>query len=179
MTLRHPVDNSPADLLRAAREAAWSDDESAAPDAYDSAIKAIECAFVPVMAGDGIDYNLADVVMTFRSRREPWDTPFRGWAALDSMMSLLDDLWHARPYKHDLIPVSLQEARMAVTIADATVSLAEQGFFEYLGELTPEEQAEDERVVEEYLERKRRGEEEETIPWEDFVREHWSDEADA
>ena len=28
MTLRHPVDNSPADLLRAAREAAWSNGRS-------------------------------------------------------------------------------------------------------------------------------------------------------
>ena len=28
MTLEHPVDTPPAELLRAAREAAWSDDES-------------------------------------------------------------------------------------------------------------------------------------------------------
>ena len=159
MTIKQPPDATADELLSAARELAWSDDESAEPDAYDCAIRAIECAFVPVMAGDGIDYNLADVVMTFRSRREPWDTRFRIQSALDSMMSLLNDLWRARPYMDDLIPVSLETARMAVTIADAVVSLVEQGFFEYLGELTPEEQAEDERVVEEYLKRKRQGEE--------------------
>ena len=179
MTLVHPADTPPAEFLRAAREAAWSDDESAAPDAYDCAIKAIECAFVPIMAGDDIHYNLADLVMTFRSRREPWDTPFRDYMALDSIMNLLDALWNARPYKDDLFPVSLEDARMAITIAEAVVSLIEQGFFEYLGELTPEEEAEDQRVVEEYLERKRRGEEEETIPFEEFVKEHWSDEAGA
>ncbi len=179
MALQHPVDTTPADLLRSARQTAWSNDESAAPDAYNCAIKAIECAFVPVMEGDDIHYNLADLVATFRSRREPWGTPFRNESALDSIMSLLGDLWNARPYKGDLIPVSLENANMAITIAEAVVSLVEQGFFEYLGELTPEELAEDQRVVDEYLERKRRGEVEETIPWEEFVGENWSDEADA
>ena len=178
MALQHPVDTPPAELLRTAREAAWSDDESAAPEAYDCAIKAIECAFVPVMEGDDIHYNLADLVATFRSRREPWDTPFRSDSALDSMMNLLDALWNARPYQHDLVPLSLENAKMAITIAEAVVRLVEQGFFEYLGELTPEEEAEDQRVVDEYLERKRRGEEEETIPWEEFVGEYWSDQAD-
>ena len=179
MTLQHSVDTPPAELLRSAREAAWGQDESAAADAYESAIKAIECAFVPVMAIDDIHYNLADLVMTFRSRREPWGTPFRTESALDSIMSLLDDLWNARPYKGDRFPISLENAKVAITIAEAVVSLVQQGFIEYLGELTPEEEAEDQRIVEEYLERKRGGEEEETIPWEEFVEKYWSDEADA
>ena len=171
MTLEHPADTPPAELLRSAREAAWSDDESAAPDAYDCAIKAIECAFVPVMASDDIDYNLADVVMTFRSRREPWDTPFRNRSALDSIMSLMDDLWKARPYKDDLIPLSLDSAKMAVTIAEAIVSLVELGFFEYWGEITPEEEAEDQRVAEENLAWYEAHGDDDVISFEDYLRE--------
>ncbi|MCY3571473.1 MAG: hypothetical protein OXH19_09080 [Chloroflexi bacterium] len=170
MTIQQPPDATAEELLSAARELAWSDDESAAADAYDCAIKAIECAFVPVMAGDGIDYNLADVVMTLRSRREPWGTPFRNQSALDSMMSLLNDLWHARPYRDDLIPVSLETTRMAITIADAAVSLAKQGFFEYLGELTPEEEAEDVRIAEENLAWYEAHGEDDVISFEDYLK---------
>ncbi len=177
MTIDHPVDAPPAELLRLAREAAWSDDESVAADAYDCAIRAIECAFVPVMAGDGIDYNLADVVMTFRSRREPWGTPFRSDAALDSTMNLLNDLWHARPYKDDLIPVSLESARMAVTIAEAAVSLADQGFFEYQGELTPEEEAEDLRIADENLAWYEAHGEDDVISFEDYLKDRAAQDA--
>ena len=170
MTLEHPVDTPPAELLRSAREAVETG-EAAGAEAYECAIKAIECAFVPVIADDDIHYNLADLLMTFRSRREPWSTPFRNDSALDSIMSLLNDLWNARPRRDDLSPVSLENAKMTITIAEAVVSLVQQGFIEYLGELTPEEEAEDQRIVEEHLARKHRGVEEESRPFEEYVAE--------
>ncbi len=178
MTIEQPVQATAADLLQTARDLASSDDESAAPDAYDCAIRAIECAFVPVMAADDLHYNVADLVMTFRSRREPWDTPFRADSALESMINLLDALWRARPYKDDLVPISLDNAKMAITIAEAVVSLVQQGFFEYWGELTPEEEAEDLRIAEESLAWYDEHGGDDVISFEDYLKERAEQDAD-
>ena len=66
----------------------------------------------------------------------------------------------------------LEDARIAVTIAEAVVKPGRvRASFELLDELTPEEEAEDLRIVDERLERKRLGVEEESRPFEEYVAE--------
>ncbi len=167
MALQHPVDTTPADLLRTAREAAWSDDESAAPDAYNCAIRAVEQAFREIATPDNPTDDLGVILDHWEQRPDLWNSCYPRLSDLDPVMSLLNGLWQA-PGKHDdLFPLRLEDARIAVTIAEAVVSLAELGFFELLDELTPEEEAEDQRIAEEHEERKRLGVEEESIPWEE------------
>ena len=88
-------------------------------------------------------------------------------------MALLASLWKKRPQPDDRWPVTLDDARVAVTIAEAATSLAEQGQIELLDELTPEEEAEDLRIAEQALKRYRSGEME-TIPWE-VIQAEWAE----
>ena len=171
MTLEHPVDTPPAELLRSAREAAWSDDESVAADAYACAIRAIEQAFRQIATPDNPTTDLGVILAHYEDRPDLWNTRFPNLAGLESTMGLLDGLWRGRPKPDDLFPIDLEDARIVVTIAEAAVKLAELGFFELLDELTPEEEAEDLRTVEERLERKRLGVEEESRPFEEYVAE--------
>ncbi len=86
-------------------------------------------------------------------------------------MPVLANLWQGRLEADKDFPVFLEEARIALTIAEWVVRLLDLGFFELLDELTPEEEAEDRALAEkrwkEYEERKRLGVAEETIPWEE------------
>ncbi len=178
MTLEHPVDTPAGELLRSAREAAWSDDESVAADAYACAIRAIEQAFRQIATPDNPTTDLGVILAHYEDCPDLWNSRCLRVSDLDPIMSLLNGLWQGRPQPDDLFPIRLEHARIAITIAEAVVNLAELGFFELLDELTPDEEAEDLRIVEEYEERKRRGELEEPIPSEEFVAKHWTDNAD-
>ena len=167
MTLQHPVDTPAAELLRSAREAAWGEDESAAADAYESAIKAIEQSFRQIATPDNPTDDLGVILAHWEERPDLWCDAYPRVAVLEPTMDSLAALWRGRPTPDDLFTVLPEDARVAVTIAEAVVSLAEQGFFELLDELTPEEEAEDLRIAEEHAERKRLGVEEESIPWEE------------
>ena len=171
MALEHPVDTPPAELLRSAREAAWSDDESAAPDAYVCAIRAIEQAFGQIATPENPTTDLGMILAHYEDRPDLWCESYPRVPVLESTMEALGALWRSRPKPDDLFPVLLADARVAVTVAESVVSLAEQGFIGLLDELTPEEEAEDLRTVEEHLERKRLGVEEESRPFEEYVAE--------
>ena len=169
MALQHPVDTPPAELLRTAREAAWSDDESLAPDAYDCAIKAIECAFREIATPDNPTDDLGVILEHWEKRPDLWCEGYSRVADVDTIMPVLASLWQGRPEADKDFPVFLEEARIALSIAEWVVRLFDLGFFELLDELTPEEEAEDRALAEkrwkEYEERQRLGVEEETIPW--------------
>ena len=167
MTTDHPVDTSPAELLRSARKAAWGRDESLAADAYECAIRAVEQAFRAIATPDNPTTDLGAILSHWDERPDLWCEGYSRVWMLEPAMAALQKLWEQRPQPDDRWPVRLEDARVAVTIADAVASLAEQGQIVLLDELTPEEEAEDIRLVEEYEERKRLGVEEESIPWEE------------
>ncbi len=173
MALQHPVDTPPAELLRTAREAAWSDDESAAPEAYDCAIKAIEQAFRQIATPDNPTDDLGVILAHWENRPDLWNSCYPRLSDLDPVMSLLHGLWQAPDQHDDLFPLRLEDARIAVTIAEAVVSLVQLGFFELLDELTPEEEAEDLRIAEESLAWYEEHGRDDTIPWEE-VRAEWA-----
>ena len=171
MTLDHPVNTPPADLLRSARESAWSDDEAAAAEAYDCAIRAVEQAFREIATPDNPTDDLGVILTHWQNRPDLWCEGYPRVADVDTIMPVLGNLWQGRPEADHGFPVSLAEARIALAIAEWVVRLLDLGFFELLDELTPEEEAEDRALAEkrwkEYEERKRSGVEEETIPWEE------------
>ena len=167
MTLDHPVDTTPADLLRSARDAAWSEDESRAADAYDCAIRAIEQAFRQIATPDNPTDDLGVILTHWQERPDLWCEGYSRVADVDTVMPVLADLWEGRPEADKVFPVDLEEARIALATAEWALKLFDLGFFELLDELTPEEEAEDLRIAEMHAERKRLGVEEESIPWEE------------
>ena len=138
MTLQHPVDTPAAELLRSAREAAWGEDESAAPDAYACAIQAIEQAFRQIATPDNPTDDLGVILAHWQERPDLWCEGYSRVHVLEPTMAALDSLWKQRPQSDERFPVTLEDARVAVTIAEAVASLAEQGQIELLDELTPE-----------------------------------------
>ena len=173
MTIDHPVDAGPAELLRTAREAAWSDDESVAADAYDCAIRAVEQAFRQIATPDNPTDDLGVILTHWEERPDLWNSCFLRISDLDPIMSLLNGMWYGRDKFDPLFPLRLEDARVAVTIAEAVVGLAALGFFELLDELTPEEEAEDVRIAEESLAWYDEHGQDDTIPWEE-VRAEWA-----
>ena len=169
MTLDHPVDTSAADLLRSAREVAWGQDESAAADAYDCAIRAIEQAFRQIATPDNPTTDLGVILAHWQDRPDLWCEGYSRVHILEPTMAALDSLWKQRPQADDRLPVTLDDARVAVTIAEAVASLAEQGQIELLDELTPEEEAEDLRIAEETQAEYERhgGRFPDAVPWEE------------
>ena len=179
MTIDHPVQATAADLLRSARELAWSDDESAAPEAYDCAIKAIECAFVPVMAADDLHYNVADLVMTFRSRREPWDTPIPS-----RFGARIDDSTCWTPYGA-LVRTRTTSSQSRLTTrrwrspSQRRSSAWSNRVSSSTGaKLTPEEEAEDLRIAEESLAWYDEHGDDDVISFEDYLKERAEQDAD-
>ena len=170
MTIQHPVDTPAAELLRSAREAAWGEDESAAADAYDCAIKAIEQAFRQIATPDNPTDDLGVILAHWEERPDLWCDAYPRVAVLEPTMAALDSLWKQRPQADDRLPVTLDDARVAVTIAEAVASLAEQGQIELLDELTPEEEAEDRALAEERWNEYQSGQME-TRPFEEYVKE--------
>lgn len=177
MTIDHPVDASPAELLRLAREAAWSDDESVAADAYDCAIRAVEQAFRQIATADNPTDDLGVILTHWEERPDLWNSCFLRISDLDPIMSLLNGMWHGRDKFDPLFPLRLEDARVAVTIAEAVVGLAALGFFELLDELTPEEEAEDVRIAEENLAWYEAHGEDDVISFEDYLKERAAQDA--
>ena len=172
MTLQHPVDTPPAELLRSAREAAWGEDESAAADAYECAIKAIEQAFRQIATPDNPTDDLGVILAHWEERPDLWCEGYSRVHVLEPTMAALASLWKQRPQADDRFPVTLEDARVAVTIAEAVSSLAEQGQIELLDELTPEEEAEDRALApRSTLERVSGRHQMETRPFEEYVKE--------
>ena len=169
MILDHPVDTPPADLLRTAREAAWSNDESAAPDAYDCAIRAVEQAFREIATPDNPTDDLGVILEHWQKRPDLWCEGYSRVRILEPTMAALDSLWKERPQADERFPVTLDDARVAVTIAEAVASLAEQGQIMLLDDLTPEEEAEDLRIAEETQAEYERngGRFPDAVPWEE------------
>ena len=169
MTLQHSVDTPPAELLRSARELAWGEDESVAADAYDCAIRAIEKAFRQIATPDNPTDDLGVILDHWEARPDLWCEGYSRVHVLEPTMAALDSLWKQRPQADDRLPVTLDDARVAVTIADAVSSLAEQGQIELLDELTPEEEAEDLRIAEETQAEYERhgGRFPDAVPWEE------------
>ena len=178
MTIEHPVDASATELLRSAREAAWGQDESAAPDAYECAIRAIEQAFRQIATPDNPTENLGVILDHWEARPDLWCEGYSRVYILEPTMAALDSLWKQRPQPDDRFPVTLEDARVAVTIAEAVASLAEQGQIELLDELTPEEEAEDQALAEKRWKEYQSGQME-TRPFEEYVKERAARDAGA
>ncbi len=169
MILDHPVDTPPADLLRTAREAAWGEDESVAPDAYDCAIRAVEQAFREIATPDNPTDDLGVILEHWQKRPDLWCEGYSRVAEVDTIMPVLANLWQGRPEADKAFPVLLEEARIALTVAEWVVRLLDLGFFELLDELTPEEEAEDLRIAEETQAEYERngGRFPDAVPWEE------------
>lgn len=181
MTIEHPVQPTTADLLRSARDLAWSDDESAAPDAYNAAIQAVEQAFRDIATPDNPTDDLGVIIAHWQDRPDLWCEGYSRVYIIEPTMQALVSLWEHRPQPDDWRPASLVDAKVAVTLAEAATSLVAQGQIELLDELTPEEEAEDLRIADETLaEYERNGRTfPDAVPWE-VVREEldarWRDE---
>ena len=170
MTLDHPVDTSAADLLRSAREVAWGQDESAAADAYECAIQAIEQAFRQIATPDNPTDDLGVILAHWEERPDLWCEGYSRVSDLEQIMSLLNSLWRGRPQPDEQFRIWPDEARIAVTIAEAVVKLVELGFFELLDELTPEEETADRALAEMRWNEYQSGQME-TRPFEEYVKE--------
>lgn len=176
MTIDHPVDASPAELLRLAREAAWSDDESVAADAYDCAIRAVEQAFRQIATPDNPMDDLGVILKHWEERPDLWCEGHSRIDVLEPIMALLASLWSERPQPEDRWPVTLDDARVAVSIAEAVAALVEQGQIELLDELTPEEEAHDLALAEQRSNEYQSGQME-TRPFDEYDRERAAREA--
>lgn len=167
MTIEQPVQPTTADLLQTARDLAWSDDESAAPDAYNAAIHAVEQAFRDIATPDNPTDDLGVIIAHWQDRPDLWCECYPRVAEIDTVMPVLADLWKGSPEADESFPVFLEEARIAVTTAEWVLRLFDLGYFELLDELTADEEAEDLRIADMHAERKRLGAAEESIPWEE------------
>ena len=104
MTLQHSVDTPPAELLRSARELAWGEDESAAADAYDCAIRAIEQAFRQIATPDNPTDDLGVILAHWEERPDLWCEGYSRVHVLEPTMAALDSLWKQRPQADDRLP---------------------------------------------------------------------------
>lgn len=167
MTIEQPIQSTAADLLQTARDLAWSDDESAAPDAYEGAVHAVEQAFRDIATPDNPTDDLGVILTHWKDRPDLWCEGYPRVADIDTVMPVLADLWEGRPDADKNFPVVLEEARIALATAEWVLNLFDMGYFELHDELTPEEEAEDLRIADMHAKRKRLGVEEESIPWEE------------
>lgn len=167
MTIEHPDEATASELLSSAREAAWGDDESAAAEAYECAIRAVEQAFRDIATPDNPTDDLGVILAHWQERPDLWCEGYSRVYIIEPTMKALTSLWEHRPQPDDWRDVTLVDAMVAVTVAEAAISLINQGQIELLDELTPEEEAEDLRIADMHAERKRLGVEEESIPWEE------------
>ena len=122
--------------LERAKEAAWRADPPNPIEAYNCAIRAVE----QVLAG--VAYPRAEPTWTLdkiieRLRADPfcWETRTDGIHSVRVFTDLLDDLWNAKEHytrpDRDCEPV--EDARDAVTIAEAIVALMQRDFLEWWG----------------------------------------------
>ena len=147
--------------LERAKTAAWRSDAPNPIEAYDCAVRAVE----QVLAG--VAYPCADATWTLdkiieRLRADPfcWETRTDGIHSVRVFTDLLDDLWNAKEHytrpDRDCEPV--EDARDAVTIAEAIVALMQRDFLEWWGPIELHDDDDDEEeptayTAEEFLER--------------------------
>ena len=170
MALDHLIDTPPTELLRLAREAAWSTDESAASDAYRYAIRAVEQAFRTIATPDNPTDDLGVILAHWEERPDLWCEAYSRVVDIEPFMGMLRGLWRGRPQRDDQFPIWLDESRIAVTIAESVVRLVELGFFELLDELTPEEEAADRSLAEQRWNEYKSGQMD-TRPFEEYDKE--------
>ena len=122
--------------LERAKTAAWRSNFPNPIEAYDCAIRAVE----QVLAG--VAYPITDATWPLdkiieRLRADPfcWETRTDGIHSVRVFTDLLDDLWNAKLHytrpDRDCEPV--EDARDAVTIAEAVVALIQRDFLEWWG----------------------------------------------
>jgi hypothetical protein len=173
MTIENPVQPTATGLLQTARDLASSDDESAAPDAYDCAIHAVEQAFRNIATPDNPTDDLGVILSHWQDRPDLWCEGYPRVADIDTVMPVLADLWKGRPEADKGYPVALEEARIALATAEWVLKLFDLDYFELHDELTPEEEAEDLRIAEETLAEYERngGSFPDAVPWEEVKEE--------
>ena len=91
-----------------------------APDAYDYAIRAIECAFRQTATPDNPTDDLGVILAHWEKRPDTWNSRFPFVFNLEPMMGLLDGLWQKLPQPDDRRTVWMEDARIVVTIAEAS-----------------------------------------------------------
>ena len=170
MTIEQPVQPSAADLLQSARDLAESNDESAAPDAYNAAIHAVEQAFRDIATPDNPTDDLGVILAHWQDRPDLWCEGYPRVADIDTVMPVLADLWKGRPEADEGFPVSLEEARIALATSEWVLRLFDMRYFELHDELTPEEEAEDRALAEQRWNEYQSGQMK-TRPLEDYDRE--------
>ena len=136
--------------LERAKAAAWQPDAPNPIEAYDCAIRAVE----QVLAG--VAYPLTDATWPLdniieRLRADPfcWETRTDGVHSVRVFTDLLDDLWNAKQHytrpDRDCEPV--EDARDAVTIAEAIVALIQRDFLEWWGPINLPNDDDDDSTV--------------------------------
>ena len=143
------ADGQTSNQLRAAWDAAWRIKPSA-KEAYSGAIEALEGMLAPIVTPDDPKPTLGKMIAALRDKPEKWDTRFRGVETVEALTAMLNEVWVTQARHGAGLPNTLDEARDAVSIAVAVVALCRRGFLERFGELTPEEEAEDQAIAAEW-----------------------------
>lgn len=137
--------------LQRAKEAAWRADAPDPIEAYDCAIRAVE----QVLAGVAYPraepaWTLDKIIKRLRGNPDCWETRTDGVHSVRVFTDLLDDLWNAKLYytRPDRYCEPVEDARDAVTIAEAVVALIQRDFLEWWGPITPPNHADDEEATE-------------------------------
>ncbi len=174
MTLERPVDSPAVNLLLEARQAAQSGDKTAASTAYRLAIRAVEQAVREIATPDNPTSDLGAIIAHYEERPDLWSEAAPRLSLLEPTMQSLAEVWNARPQQLDMFPLQLEDAHVAITVAEAAVSLVEQGYIELLDELSPEEEREDLAVALDSQTAFAAGASRRTSSWEGFVRRNWA-----
>ena len=126
--------------LRRAKEAAWRADAPDPIEAYDCAIRAVE----QVLAGVAYPrakptWTLDKIIKRLRDNPGCWETRTDGVHSARVFTDLLDDLWNAKQHytRPDRYCEPVEDARDAVTIAEAVVALMQCDFLEWWGPINP------------------------------------------
>lgn len=137
--------------LQRAKEAAWRAEAPNPIEAYDCAIRAVE----QVLAGVAYPraepaWTLDKIIKRLRDNPDCWETRTDGVHSVRVFTDLLDDLWNAKLYytRPDRYCEPVEDARDAVTIAEAVVALIQRDFLEWWGPITPPNHADDEEATE-------------------------------
>ena len=129
-------DDQIAEHLQVAWDSAWGR-RSNPRDAYDGAVKALECILVPIVIPKNPMPTLGRVADALRAKPDKWDTRFRGAETVTALADMLDELWKSHG-RHGGMPTNdLEQARDAVTIAVAIVALVRREFLKTVNESQP------------------------------------------
>ena len=123
------ADDLISEHLTSAWQAAWGRNPNAS-EAYQEAVKAIEAALIPIVAPKHPKPTLGTVITVLQAKPGKWRSRFGSEMMIESLTSFTNELWKGHSRHTGMEPDTLEEARDAVTIAVAIVSLVRREFLE-------------------------------------------------